>query len=164
MTELLAALDSLQDTRLIFTMPNADTDGRALFELINRFVQTHPLARVFCSLGQLRYLSCMRHVDGVVGNSSSGLAEAPSFKIGTVNIGDRQRGRLRAPSVIDCPPERTAIAAALAQLYSPQFKARLGTVENPYGDGHASERIVRTLASISLEGVLKKAFFDLPAP
>jgi GDP/UDP-N,N'-diacetylbacillosamine 2-epimerase (hydrolysing) len=164
MTELLAALDSLLDTHLIFTMPNADTGGRVLFEMINQFVAEHSNARAFTSLGQLRYLSCIRHVDGVVGNSSSGLAEAPTFAKGTINIGDRQRGRLKARSVIDCAPERGAISAALTQLYTPAFKSTLATVRNPYGDGGASERIVETLATVSLSDIVKKSFFNLPSP
>jgi GDP/UDP-N,N'-diacetylbacillosamine 2-epimerase (hydrolysing) len=164
MTELLAALGPLVDTRLIFTMPNADTDGRVLFELINNFVAEHSNARVFTSLGQLRYLSCIRHADGVVGNSSSGLAEAPTFAKGTINIGDRQRGRLKARSVIDCAPDRGAISAALTQLYTPAFQANLATVRNPYGDGGASERIVETLATVSLNDIVKKSFYNLPSP
>ncbi len=164
MTELLAALAPLEDTRLIFTMPNADTDGRVLFELINNFVAEHSNARVFTSLGQLRYLSCIRHADGVVGNSSSGLAEAPTFAKGTINIGDRQRGRLKASSVIDCAPERSAISAALAYLYSPSFQASLATVRNPYGDGGATERVVKTLATVSLNDILKKRFYNLLVP
>jgi GDP/UDP-N,N'-diacetylbacillosamine 2-epimerase (hydrolysing) len=162
--ELLAALDALTDTHLIFTMPNADTDGRVLIEMIHAFVASHPQARAFTSLGQLRYLSCLREVDGVVGNSSSGLIEAPSLGKGTVNIGSRQAGRLRAPSVIDCPPTRGAIGAAIARLYSPDFATLARTVRNPYGDGGASERIVAVLASVELDGILKKRFFDLPQP
>jgi GDP/UDP-N,N'-diacetylbacillosamine 2-epimerase (hydrolysing) len=163
MTELLAALEPLADTHLIFTMPNADTDGRVLFDMVERFVADHANARAYTSLGQLRYLSCIRHVDGVVGNSSSGLVEAPSFAKGTINIGDRQRGRLKAGSVIDCAPERAAIAAALELMYSPEFKAKLGIVRNPYGEGGASERVVETLAKVSLDGILKKSFYNLPS-
>ena len=163
MAELLAALEALRDTHLIFTMPNADTDGRVLFDMIERFVADHPQARAYSSLGQVRYLSCIRHVDGVVGNSSSGLTEVPSFRKGTINMGDRQRGRIQAESVINCAPERRAIAAAIAELYSPKFQARLATVRNPYGDGGASARIAETLAAVSLEGILKKRFFDLPS-
>lgn len=163
MEELLVALAALEDTHLIFTMPNADTDGRILFDMIDTFVAVHPNARVFTSLGQLRYLSCMRQVDGVVGNSSSGLMEAPTFSVATINIGDRQRGRLRAESVIDCSPERSAITAALAQLYQPAFHAKLKAVRNPYGEGGASSRVVETLATVSVEGIIKKRFFDLPA-
>jgi GDP/UDP-N,N'-diacetylbacillosamine 2-epimerase (hydrolysing) len=162
MAELLAALSDLQDTYLIFTLPNADTDGRVLIEMINTYVAGKSHARSYVSLGQLHYLSCIRHVDGVVGNSSSGLTEVPSFCKGTVNIGDRQRGRLKAASVIDCAPTRLAIAEALAHLYSPEFQTTLTTVHNPYGDGGASERVVQTLAAVQLNGILKKRFFDLP--
>lgn len=162
MAELLAALATLEDTRLIFTMPNADTDGRTLFEMIKKFVAEHENAQVFTSLGQLRYLSCIQYVDGVVGNSSSGLAEVPSFGKGTVNIGERQRGRLRAESIIDCAPDRTSIIAALEQLYSLSFQGKLKTVRNPYGDGGASKRVVEVLGKASLVGIIKKRFYDLP--
>jgi GDP/UDP-N,N'-diacetylbacillosamine 2-epimerase (hydrolysing) len=161
MAELLAALDALEDTRLVFTMPNADTDGRVLFAMVRDFVAGRESACVFTSLGQVRYLSCLRHVDGVVGNSSSGLIEAPSFHKGTVNIGDRQRGRLRAASVIDCPPERAAIGAAIARLYSSAFQAELPTVKNPYGEAGASERVVEVIAGVSLDGIVKKRFHDM---
>jgi GDP/UDP-N,N'-diacetylbacillosamine 2-epimerase (hydrolysing) len=162
MEELLAALNTLVDTRIIFTMPNADTDGRVLMDMIEQYVTQHPNSRGFTSLGQLRYLSCMQHVDAVIGNSSSGLIEAPSFRIGTVNIGDRQRGRLKPMSVIDCPPKRTAIIGAIKQLYAPEFQEMLRSVRNPYGDGGASEKVVAILAKVSLENILKKRFFDLP--
>ena len=162
MRELLAALSTLVDTRIIFTMPNADTDGRVLMDIIEQYVTQHPNSRVFTSLGQLRYLSCMQYVDGVIGNSSSGLIEAPSFRIGTVNIGDRQRGRLKAASVIDCLPERTAISGAIERLYVPEFQEILRSVCNPYGDGGASEQVVAILAEVSLEDILKKRFFNLP--
>jgi GDP/UDP-N,N'-diacetylbacillosamine 2-epimerase (hydrolysing) len=162
MKELLAALGELSDTHLIFTMPNADTDGRVLFDMIQHFIVEHRNARAFTSLGQLRYLSCIQHVDGVIGNSSSGLTEVPSFRKGTINIGDRQRGRIKAHSVIDCVPERNAILATLRQLYSTEFQNIVATVKNPYGDGGASRRIVNTLEQVPLDGVLKKKFFDLP--
>jgi len=148
---------------LIFTMPNADTEGRVLFRQIEAFCAQHSKACVYTSLGQLRYLSCIQHVDGVVGNSSSGLAEVPSFKKGTINIGDRQRGRLRAASVIDCEPDQDSIRKALKLLYSPEFQAQLSAVENPYGNGGASGAIVRRLESQSLDNLLKKRFYDLPA-
>jgi GDP/UDP-N,N'-diacetylbacillosamine 2-epimerase (hydrolysing) len=164
MHELLAALEQLHDTHLIFTMPNADTEGRELIDMVRRFVAGHSNASAFTSLGQIRYLSCMRHVDGVVGNSSSGLIEAPSLGRGTVNIGDRQRGRLKAASVIDCAPERASILDALRRLLTPDFQAMSRAVCNPYGDGGASDRIVETLATTSLEGILKKRFYDLPQP
>jgi GDP/UDP-N,N'-diacetylbacillosamine 2-epimerase (hydrolysing) len=162
MAELLEALAALNDTRLIFTLPNADTDGRSLAGMVRRFVEQHANARVYSSLGQLRYLSCIAHVDGVIGNSSSGLAEAPSFRKGTVNIGDRQRGRLQAGSVINCEPTRAGISDALRTLYSSDFQASLSQVTNPYGDGGASERIVALMNGQSLDGLAKKAFYDLP--
>ncbi len=163
MAELLAVLEELEDTHLIFTMPNADSDSRVLFRMIEEFVARHPLtSKAFTSLGQLRYLSCMHHVDGLIGNSSSGLTEAPSFHKGVVNIGDRQRGRLRALNVIDCEINRVAIKAALAELFSTHFQVKLTTVVNPYGCGGASELIVRILEKISFEGLLKKRFFDIP--
>ncbi len=162
MDELLAALSELEDTGLIFTMPNADTEGRVLFEKIEAFCAQHPQARAYTSLGQLRYLSCLQHVDGVVGNSSSGLLEVPSFKKGTINIGERQRGRLRAASVIDCEPERASISTALDELFSDDFQSNLPMVENPYGNGGASETIVQALEQRSLNDLLKKRFYDYP--
>jgi GDP/UDP-N,N'-diacetylbacillosamine 2-epimerase (hydrolysing) len=161
MEELLAALDELTDTNLIFTMPNADTDGRALFGMLEAYVASHPNARAYESLGQLLYLSCMRHADGIVGNSSSGLLEAPSFPRGTVNIGDRQRGRLKAASVIDCRPERRSIADALRTLYSPEFADVLKGVTNPNGEGGASEKVVSIVRSHPLDGLLRKSFHDV---
>lgn len=161
MAELLKALDALTDTHFILTMPNADTGGLELIRMVERFVATRPHAHAFPSLGQIRYLSCMAHVDGVVGNSSSGLAEAPSFKKGTVNIGDRQRGRLKAGSVIDCDPDCESILAAIEVLYSPTFQARLEQVENPYGDGGASEKIVNVLKNFDISNITKKAFHDM---
>ncbi len=161
MTELLAALEKLKDTHLIFTMPNADTDSRVLIGMVDQFVVRCPFARSYTSLGQLKYLSCIRHVDGVVGNSSSGLLEVPSFAKGTINIGDRQRGRLKTKSVIDCDPEQKSIAAALRKLYSKEFLLELETVQNPYGEGGASKKIVKILRDYPLESILKKPFHNL---
>jgi len=161
MEELLLALAERRDTNLIFTLPNADAGGRKLIQLVEEFVAQYPNARAYRSLGQLRYLSCIAHADGVIGNSSSGLIEVPSFKKGTVNIGDRQRGRLQAASIINCHPTRESIATALERLYSPEFQKILNTVQNPYGDGGASEKIVQTIKSCSLDQIAKKAFHDL---
>lgn len=163
LAELLAALAELKDTQLIFTLPNADTDGRILIKMVQQFAAQHSNARAYTSLGQLRYLSCIAHVDGVVGNSSSGLAEVPSFKKGTINIGDRQRGRLQAASVINCAPTCQSIDAALKKLYSAAFQLSLRQVQNPYGEGGASEKVVKTIKHCALDGIAKKSFYDLPA-
>lgn len=161
--ELLTALAALRDTHFIFTLPNADTESRSISGMIQEFVSAHPeVSRAFTSLGQLRYLSSMLHCDGVVGNSSSGLTEAPTLRKGTLNIGDRQRGRLRASSVIDCEPTAAAIAGGLRRLYSPGFRAELERTVNPYGEGGASDRIVAILRTVSLDGILKKRFYDVP--
>lgn len=157
--ELLAALERLEDTGLIFTLPNADTDGRELIRMTEAFADRHPHAKAYPSLGQLRYLSCMNEVDGVVGNSSSGLIEAPSLRKGTINIGLRQAGRIRASSVIDCQPERQDITRAVERLYSPAFGDLLRTVRNPYGEPGASDKIVAMLGKLNLD-VLKKRFYD----
>jgi GDP/UDP-N,N'-diacetylbacillosamine 2-epimerase (hydrolysing) len=161
MEELLAALDELSDTNLIFTMPNADTGGRELAGMVENFVATHSNSRVYASLGQLRYLSCMKYVDAVVGNSSSGLAEAPSMGVGTINIGDRQKGRLFASSVIHCTPTRESIRTALTKLYDPSFRSSLASTSNPYGNGGASKRVAEILNSQRFDDLLKKTFFDI---
>ena len=161
MKELLAALSQLSDTTLIFTMPNADTGGHVLIKMIEEFVGQNENAKVFTSLGQLKYLSCISYVDGVVGNSSSGITEVPTFKKGTINVGDRQLGRIQAPSVINCEPVEKDIEHAIEKLYSPNFKSNLAATKNPYGDGGASARIVKELKEASLEGIVKKTFYDL---
>lgn len=162
MDELLAALDTLPDTHLIFTMPNADTEGRALIRQLEAYVAGRPNAKVFASLGQLRYLSAIAQVDAVVGNSSSGLAEVPSFRKATVNIGERQKGRLKAQSVIDCETDRESIKTALDRAYSAEFQASLGQVQSPYGDGGASQKILHILETHDFSGSLKKTFHDIP--
>lgn len=161
MNELLTALAQLKNVGLIFTMPNADTDSRILFSQINEFCESYPMARAYTSLGQLRYLSCIKHVDGVIGNSSSGLLEVPSFRKGTVNIGDRQRGRLCAASVISCSADSASITESINKLFSPSFIGMLSSVKNPYGDGGASTAIVKTLEQRSLANIYKKHFFNL---
>ena len=164
MAELLAALDELDDTHLLFTMPNADTGGRELAAMVNKFAATRQNVRVYSSLGQLRYLSCMKHVDAVVGNSSSGLAEAPSMGIATINIGDRQKGRLSASSVINCEPTQLSISGALSAVFEPSFRSTLMSTNNPYGSGGASQKIVEIIRKHELHGLLKKSFFNLDVP
>jgi GDP/UDP-N,N'-diacetylbacillosamine 2-epimerase (hydrolysing) len=161
MGELLAALDELEDTHLIFTMPNADTDGRVLIQMVQEFCVSRPHAKAFTSLGQLRYFSCVQHVDGVVGNSSSGLAEVPSFQKATVNIGDRQNGRLRTSSIIDCLPLRETIGSALEEVYTDTFRSRLRVAVNPYDNGESSLAIISKLQEFDLISPDAKSFHDL---
>ncbi|MFT6778861.1 MAG: GDP/UDP-N,N'-diacetylbacillosamine 2-epimerase (hydrolyzing) [Paraglaciecola sp.] len=160
MSELLAALSLLKNTNIIFTMPNADADSRIIGNMINEFVGKYANCKSYVSLGYLRYLSCLQYVDAVVGNSSSGLIEAPSFKKGTINIGSRQDGRAKAKSVIDCSTDKESILNAFNKLYSGEFKKTLKYLENPYGDGGASEQIVNILKKHQLDGLLKKKFHD----
>jgi GDP/UDP-N,N'-diacetylbacillosamine 2-epimerase (hydrolysing) len=159
---LLDVVDELEDTHIIFTKANSDTDGRVINSMIDEYVvQNSDKSCGFTSLGQLRYLSALQYVDAMVGNSSSGLAEAPSFKIGTINIGDRQKGRIMADSVIDCDSDFNAIKQGFIRLYSKEFSQKLTDCENPYGNGGASLKIKNTLKDIYLENILKKQFYDL---
>jgi UDP-N-acetylglucosamine 2-epimerase (non-hydrolysing)/GDP/UDP-N,N'-diacetylbacillosamine 2-epimerase (hydrolysing) len=156
---LLEALNALGlDVGVIFTYPNADTAGRSLIPMIDNFVADHPHSKAYASLGQLRYLSVMAQVDAVVGNSSSGLYETPSFKIPTVNIGDRQKGRLQADSVINCVVDVKLIGEAISAAFAMDCSA----VANPFGDGGTSQKIKAVLKGVQLdETLLKKHFFDL---
>lgn len=163
--ELLHALRSFPGATVVFTLPNADTGGRLLIELIHLHVSDHPgRCAAFASLGQQRYLSLLKICDAVIGNSSSGLSEAPSFGVPTVNIGNRQKGRLRASSVIDCPEERSAISDAISKALSPAFKGEALRTENPYGSEGASKKIKEILKKVPLEGLLEKSFYDLDIP
>ena len=159
--ELLYALDFFEDTALIFTMPNADTGGKKIAEMIEKYVAGQRNAYYYKSLGQKKYLSVLAQVDGVIGNSSSGLLEVPSFRKGTINIGDRQKGREQAKSVINCNPERRESGLALDKLYSTEFKVLLNCTINPYGVGGASEKIVAILREVSLKKSSQKIFYDL---
>ena len=158
--QLLSALDNLVDTGIIFTLPNADACGRSFIAKIKDFCSQNDSAFCFASLGQLRYFSCIRHVDCVVGNSSSGLLEVPSFHKATINIGCRQAGRLRSASVIDCPPICESILGAINLAYSSEFQELLKSSTNPYGQGGAVESILKVLEEFPLSNILHKKFFD----
>ena len=164
MNSLLKALDTLGDTRLIFTLPNSDTDSRILIELIKAYCKENDHAKYFASLGSLLYTSCLQYVDGVVGNSSSGILEVPSFSKGTVNIGDRQKGRIKALSVIDCEPNFESILSSIEKLYSEPFQSGLDKTINPYGTGGASKQIIQILEKLNYNGELKKTFYDIDPP
>jgi len=160
--ELLNAIDELKHTNIIFTKANADTDGRVINKMIDEYVvKNKNKAIAFTSLGQLRYLSALQYVDAVVGNSSSGIIEAPSFKIGTINIGDRQKGRIKAKSVIDCEPKKEDIKKAFEKLYSLEFQELLKNVKNPYeNEEFPSKKIVEVLKNTKIDNI-KKSFYDL---
>lgn len=159
---LLQALDRFPDAGVIFTKPNADTDGRIIVDMIDEYVsKNNDRAIAVASLGQMRYLSALQFVDAVIGNSSSGLVEVPSFKKPTINVGDRQRGRIKGESVIDCEPSTDSIHDAIIVSLSSDFQNRLQQIVNPYGNQNASEKITDVLKTFPLEGILKKKFFDI---
>ena len=159
---LLDVMDEEADIHIIFTKANADTNGRIINHMIDHFVSENPDRSVsFDSMGQLRYLSALQFIDGVVGNSSSGLLEAPSFKIGTINIGDRQRGRIKADSIIDCQPDHSSIRTSIREIFSEEFCDKARSVINPYGTGGTVKKIVAVLKEVSLDGILKKSFHDI---
>ncbi len=157
-TELLAALEALgPDFGLYFTYPNADNEGRGIIRLLEAFVQNRSNARAYASLGQRLYLSLMAEVDALVGNSSSGLYEAPTLNKPAVNVGDRQKGRAQAASVVNCAPLRTEIGAAIERALA----LDCSRVVNPYGDGRSAERIVQALEGLPDAGrLLRKRFVD----
>jgi len=160
--ELLKCIDELKDTNIIFTKANSDMGGKVINKMIDQYISKNKQKSIgVASLGQLRYLSALQYVDVVAGNSSSGLLEAPSFKIGTINIGDRQMGRIKVKSVIDCLPNKKSIRIALKEVYSKKFQNSLKNVKNPYGDGCASTKITKVLKKIKLKSILKKKFFDI---
>ena len=159
--ELLNAIDELKETKIIFTKANADTDGRVLNRMVDQYVLDKTNAIAFTSLGQLRYLSAMQYVDVVIGNSSSGIIEFPSFKKPTINIGDRQKGRIQAESVINCIPEKKSILKSIEKSYSPKFIKKFSIIENPYGNGNTAPKILEIIKSIELNNIIKKQFYNI---
>ena len=159
--ELLSALNELHETHLLFTLPNADPDSNIISSAINEFVAGHKNAKVFTSLGQLLYFSCMALADGVIGNSSSGILETPFFRKGTINIGKRQLGRIQSESVINCSAKKNSILSSIETLYSNEFQKKLKVFENPYGQTGASEKIVEVLKAIPTLKILQKKFYNL---
>ena len=160
--ELLKAIDELKDTNFIFTKANSDIDGDVINKMIDEYISKNSQKAVtFASLGQLRYLSAIKFVDIVLGNSSSGLSEVPSFKKATINIGDRQKGRAKASSVIDVRPVKEEILAAIKKVYSKEFEQVLKDTTNPYDGGNPSKKMLKILKEIKLDGILKKKFYDI---
>lgn len=160
--ELLEALQTFDDeTSILFTLANADTLGKKFNEIIIDFVNQKSNCFYSFSLGQKLYYSCLNEFDIVIGNSSSGLGEAPTFKIPTINIGNRQMGRIKAGSIIDCKPDKAAILSAFNLAFEESFQEKLKNVVNPYGTGGASEMVINIISKIPLQGLTNKKFFDL---
>lgn len=158
---LLAALDTRPDLKALITGVNADPGGSAIAARLAGYAQANPeRVKLVPSLGQIGYLSAMAQACAVVGNSSSGIIEAPAMGVPTLNLGDRQKGRERAPSIIDCAETPEAIQAALAEALSPDFATYCRTVENPYGDGDASRRFAEIVAGLALGPAGPKAFYS----
>jgi GDP/UDP-N,N'-diacetylbacillosamine 2-epimerase (hydrolysing) len=159
--ELLNSIDKLENTKIIFTKANSDTNGRVINSMIDDYVAIHDNSIAFTSMGQLNYLSALQFVDVVVGNSSSGLLEAPSFNIATIDIGDRQKGRIKADSVISCKSTEEAVDNAFRKSFSEDFQGVVNGTQNPYGSGGASKLIIDIIKNYDLNGILKKDFYDL---
>lgn len=155
----LAQIAEEQNLQIVFCYPNADAGSRALIERTRGFLQQHPSAKLFVNLDAVTYWSLLRSVHVMLGNSSSGIMETASFALPTVNIGFRQKGRERARNILDAEPEAASILARIAEARSPSFRASLEGMTNPYGDGHASERIVEVLSTCPLgqELLVKRA-------
>lgn len=164
--QLLQALDSHKEYQYIFTKGNADANGRIINQLIDKYVLERPNCKAFDSLGLIRYLSAVKHCTMVIGNSSSGIIEVPSFNIATINIGDRQKGRMQAESIINCKPVACDINKAIEKAISQEFQKKLIRVKNPYEQENTSIKIIseikRSLLNNKLE--LKKVFYNLQTP
>lgn len=159
---LLKALNSFSDTKFIFTMPNSDTGGRVIFDMINNFVKINQQNAVsFVSVGQRNYLSIMKRVDLVIGNSSSGIIEAPFFKIPTINLGDRQKGRIQGQTIINSILESNSIIKSINVGLSDEFKNKIKNSRNPYGNENASKKILDVLNKADLKQLINKKFYDL---
>ncbi|HZJ77006.1 MAG TPA: UDP-N-acetylglucosamine 2-epimerase [Oscillospiraceae bacterium] len=161
--ELLDALDKIDNLKLIFTKANSDTDGRIINQMIDEYVENNlERAIAFAPMGQLKYLSAMKYVDLVIGNSSSGIIEAPFFNVPTINIGDRQKGRVQVKTIINCQPVEKEIYNAIELGLSTQFKEKSRNLVNPYGDGDVTRKITDKIKFNLNKGIdIKKVFYDL---
>lgn len=159
---LFDALDEHPEYRVIFTMPNSDTGGQVIAEAIEKYAAQHTnRVRAYKSLGMRRYLSVMKYCTAVVGNSSSGILETPSFHIPTLNIGSRQDGRLAAASVYNCGTSKEAISVELGHVLSPEFRAHAAKAKNPYEKDGTAQAIFDVISTYPLEGIIKKEFYNL---
>jgi GDP/UDP-N,N'-diacetylbacillosamine 2-epimerase (hydrolysing) len=159
--ELLSALSELKDIGLIFTMPGPDLENAIVIKLIKKFTTKYKNAYFFKSLGQVNYFSFLNQIDGMIGNSSSGLLEMPYFKKGTINIGARQSGRLFSKSVINIKVEKSKIIQAVKKLLSNNFQKNIKDTINLYGNPGASDKIVKILKKVKTKKIFNKKFFDI---
>jgi len=159
---LLQALEELSDYSVVFTQSNSDPNGRIITDLMKSYVENHPgKAILFPSLGKIRYLSLLQYVKAVVGNSSSGLVEVPSFGIPTLNIGDRQKGRIQAQSVWNCDPSFLSVKSGLSLILSEQFFTSAQQVLNPYEKAGTTDAIYKILQNIPIENLCQKSFYNI---
>ncbi len=159
---LLSVLDNYQEYKIIFTLPNSDTGGRVIMESIQNFVSRNKnRAVVFTSLGKIRYLSALNYVSAVIGNSSSGILEVPSFGIPTLDIGDRQKGRIAATSVVHCGTTIDEISLGFDRLFSEEILSAAKERKNPYEKAGTIEQILSVLKSYPLDWIIRKTFYNM---
>ena len=159
--EILNALKYFDDARIVFTKANADNGGRTINKMIDEHVKKNSHAVCFTSLGQLNYLSCLQYADVVLGNSSSGIIEVPSFDIPTINVGDRQKGRVRASQTIDVTLNDGEIRSALNEAFLSKSKNEIVTNLNPYYQENTAQKIVGILKKTNLDDLSQKSFYDI---
>lgn len=163
--QLLGALDEVENLRIIFTKTNADTDGRIINNLIDAYVEKNKdIAIAFTSLGQIKYISALHYVAAVVGNSSSGIIETPTFKVPTLNIGDREKGRVLANNVLTCRQTKSSIKEGIEEVLSYNFKESLKDMPNPYDKGDTAKNIIKIIKEFNMPSSTKKEFYDLSFP
>ncbi len=158
---LCDALSEIKDTGFIFTMPNADEGNEVIFETVNDFIEKNTNAKAYKSLGMVRYLSTLQYIDAVIGNSSSGILEAPSFKIPTINIGNRQKGRIQADSIINCEPTKVGILEAINNMDLFAFKEKLLHTKNPYEKENTADNILEIIKKTDFKNIVNKSFYNI---
>jgi GDP/UDP-N,N'-diacetylbacillosamine 2-epimerase (hydrolysing) len=158
--QVLEALSFFKNHQIIFTKSNADNDGRIISKMIDQFVEINPNACAFESLGVVRYLSAIKHVELVIGNSSSGYTEVPSFNVPTINIGNRQKGRVKAQSIIDVEIDALKIKAGIITALKKEFRNKLKNHKSPFGYGDSSLQIIKRIKQFNFDDVIQKEFND----
>lgn len=158
---LFNALKKMKDTTVLFTMPNSDIESKLIYNLISKFVKKRKNFYLYKSLGQKKYYSCCKYSNFMIGNSSSGLLEMPSFKNFSINIGERQSGRIKAKSVVDCSPQTDEIIQKIKFVLNPKNRKKISNVVNPYGSGGASKKIIKILKKENLKNLILKNFYNL---